>query len=421
MTDYISKELKLAEFLTHDLDDKKINRIRQNVHRAQIADFDYDRRVFIGASAASWPNNDNSLFFACYAPEPNVHKIYTDTKITLDLPDLWYKFNLTDGTIAFMLDPKHNSYNNAGKYSNSGNSSVKDFTSYYLDHHDEAAQKDFLMFAHTDDIPSHLAVAMSLTDIDNSDSAPQKTMNHLIDTLLVTVYQKIIYYLVHTPTHDLQTVMDKLNDEMKNYLFDGTNQDTNTWQFSIHSKHENVVKLLKLMYLKHTGKLNYADLPDTEVDVPTNFETKTIPELYDRIHRQMRTLASRYDSDRNMSRPITDEQLFMFAYLLSAYTQSTNKLLSVRTDLKNFIEILQADAIYGEFISSDDTALLREAEVALKNVIKQILMRSQKEEYLPFTLYAYDKDFTSQINSKHPVNVQISLTNDNLWTKEDAE
>lgn len=414
MTDYIGKELKLAEFLTHNLDDKKINRIRQNVHHAQIAD-EFNHCVFIGAHNSSWPNDDNSLFFACYAPEPSVHKIYTDTKITFDLPDLWYKFNLTDGTIAFMLDPKHNSYNNTG------NSSIKDFTSYYNDHHDEDAQRDFLMFAHTDDIPAHLAVAMSLTDIDDSDSAPQRTMNHLIDTLLVTVYQKIINYFVHTPTHDLQTVMDKLNDEMKKYLFDGTDQDTNTWQFSVHSKHENVVKLLKLMYLKHTGKLNYADLPDTEVDVPTNFETKTIPELYDRLHRQMRTLASRYDRDGNMSRPITDEQLLMFAYLLSAYAQSTNKLLSVRTDLKNFIEILQADAIYGEFVCSNDTVLLREAEVALKEVIKQILMRSQKEEYLPFTLYAYDQDFTRQIDSKHPVNVQISLTNDNLWTKEDAK
>lgn len=414
MTDYIGKELKLAEFLTHDLDDKKINRIRQNVHRAQIAD-EFNHCVFIGASNSSWPNDDNSLFFACYAPEPSVHKIYTNKKITFDLPDLWYKFNLTDGTIAFMLDPKHNSYNNAN------NSCVKDFTSYYNDHHDEDAQRDFLMFAHTDDIPAHLAVAMSLTDIDDSDSAPQKTMNHLIDTLLVTVYQKIINYFVHTPTHDLQTVMDKLNNEMKTYLFDGTDQDTNTWQFSVHSKHENVVKLLKLMYLKHTGKLNYADLPDTEVDVPTNFETKTIPELYDRLHRQMRTLASRYDRDGNMSRPITDEQLFMFAYLLSAYAQSTNKLLSVRTDLKNFIEILQADAIYGEFVCSNNTALLREAEVALKEVINQILMRSQKEEYLPFTLYAYDQDFTRQIDSNHPVNVQISLTNDNLWTKEDAK
>lgn len=415
MTDYIGKELKLAEFLTHNLDDKKINRIRQTVRRAQTVDDEFTSHVFIGASASNWPNDDNSVFFACYAPEPSVHKIYTDTNITFDLPDLWYKFNVTDGTIAFMLDPKHNSYNNAD------NSCVKDFTAYYSDHHDETAQRDFLMFAHTDDIPAHLAVAMSLTDIEDSDSAPQKTMNHLIDTLLVTVYQKIIYYFVHTPTHDLQTVMDKLNDEMQNYLFDGTDQDTNTWHFSVHSKHENVVKLLKLMYLKHTGKLNYADLPDTEVDVPTNFETKTIPELYDRIHRQMRTLASRYDRDRNMSRPITDEQLFMFDYLLSACSQSTNKLLSVRTDLKNFIEILQADAIYGEFISSDDTALMREAEVALKGVIKQILMRSQKDEYLPFTLYAYDQDFTSQIDSQHKVNVQISLTNDNLWTKEDAE
>lgn len=414
MTDYIGKELKLAEFLTHDLNDRKINRIRQNVHRAQIAD-EFNRHVFIGAHNSSWPNDNNSVFFACYAPEPSVNKIYTDTKITFDLPDLWYKFNLTDGTIAFMLDPKHNSYRNTG------NSCVKDFTSYYNDHHDEVAQRDFLMFAHTDDIPSHLAVAMSLTDIDDSDSAPQKTMNHLIDTLLVTVYQKIINYFVHTPTHDLQTVMDKLNDEMKTYLFDGTDQDTNTWQFYVHSKHENVVKLLKLMYLKHTGKLNYADLPDTEVDVPTNFETKTIPELYDRLHRQMRTLASRYNRDGNMSRPITDEQLLMFAYLLSAYAQSTNKLLSVRTDLKNFIEILQADAIYGEFVCSNDTALLREAEVALKEVINQILMRSQKEEYLPFTLYAYDQDFTRQIDSNHPVNVQISLTNDNLWTKEDAK
>lgn len=415
MTDYIGKELKLAEFLTHDLDDKKINRIRKNVHRAQIADVGFNRRVFIGTSAVSWPNDDKSLFFACYAPEPSVHKIYPDTNITFDLPDLWYKFNVTDGTIAFMLDPKHNSYYNTG------NSSVKDFISHYNDHHDEVAQRDFLMFAHTDDIPSHLAVAMSLIDIDDSDSAPQKTMNHLIDTLLVTVYQKIINYFVHTPTHDLRTVMDKLNDEMKKYLFDGTDQDTNTWQFSVHSKHENVVKLLKLMYLKHTGKLNYADLPDTEVDVPTNFETKTIPELYDRVHRQMRTLASRYNRDGNMSRPITDEQLFMFAYLLSACSQSTNKLLSVRTDLKNFIEILQASAIYGEFICSNNTVLLREAEVALNGIIKQILMRSQKEEYLPFTLYAYDQDFTRQIDSNHPVNVQISLTNDNLWTKEDAK